>query len=700
MISSLSDLRSYIQSVDLYQTRTYTYVKSRPVYVIGYSSNTIQILRDRIINAGIRDIGGYIYGNPQHKDLAAYIHAVVAWGDLRAFIRSNIRSYVDLMSFIRSQTTGYEDLGAAIKNWYKDYRNLAAVLNGFYELAAERNLPAYLNTVLPVDLQAIVNIISITNLPATIVGEWLHSYYDINALFLHIRQHSYVNLSATLYGSQEVNLSGLINVFQYRNLQASLIGGHFKMPKDLPALIGTIPYKLLTANIHGWDELNLPAYLKGVYGDTDIQAFINAVMPVDLHASIGGFIGIGVYKDLKAYLESYNYINLNAFISVISPVDLGALLNAVGVYKDLAAIIYPRVVYLRKFLSVPLMEYKDMHAIINTSCFASDYRDMAAYLHVFYKKDLRAVIFGGTPLNDNIVNLGAVINTAKYIVEDTYKLTFTPNTYFTKHTLNFSTNPSIFRIDTFRLIGGSYNSVDLSAFIVGEYIKVDLPATLTVDTMYNYNELAPNKNPKEHDIYMDMEGNKVVWSREIELSFDDGNEDAPFEYWYFGGDNKVYKKDRSRYWKLKAESYFTSDDDTKYKVRRKDLYNMSRFGTMDEAVRSLIEKVGYFSRADLNAVITVAMPPHRDLKASILSVPSVAYRIRDIRSHVLVNYTSISDLSGLLVVNQFSGTQDLTADISAIPYYVPPDGDNIEFNFTNGGYAPPDYDNIDYEFNL
>ena len=51
-----ADMKSTIEVLSKYCTSTYTYIKEKRTYVIGYSDNSIQILKEKIIYGGIRDL--------------------------------------------------------------------------------------------------------------------------------------------------------------------------------------------------------------------------------------------------------------------------------------------------------------------------------------------------------------------------------------------------------------------------------------------------------------------------------------------------------------------------------------------------------------------------------------------------------------------------------------------------------------------
>jgi len=376
-------------------------------------------------------------------------------------------------------------------------------------------------------------------------------------------------------------------------------------------------------------EKNLSASLVGGYGPYDIQAFINAIPFKTLSAYIKGFKGIQIPSNLGAGVESYYATDLGATIDLTLPINLSAYLNAVGQSVNLSASIIPKVIYLKRAINVALLEHKDLKALVNFMCFASEYKNLAGYLKAIYKLDLKGYIIGWYGnMADNVIDLKCYINTAAYDVEDVVDIRFVSSSTQDRYSifkLKFGLLDKYMVFDTLRIIYGSYYALDLSATIYGMFTSSDLGASLTPIFDYNYSELPPWIKPKTHEIVINLTRFEEQWQRTVELMFETYGDDA-FRYFYVGGENRIYRVDRSRHWVVWAKSYKEVSDSMieRRDVRHKYLFRMSDYKNIDEAIRDLIDRVSSYRRAHLGAYINGVLPPHLDLSARI--TPDVVYR--------------------------------------------------------------------------
>ncbi|MHA1355734.1 MAG: hypothetical protein ACTSR1_11230, partial [Candidatus Heimdallarchaeota archaeon] len=101
--SSIADLQAAINVL------SQDYLKECPTQVIGYGTHGIQILKLPCIYGGIRNIGGYVYGNPPNVDLHATIISVSNWSDLSAYVKSTIQAHKNLGARVKIFEVGYKD---------------------------------------------------------------------------------------------------------------------------------------------------------------------------------------------------------------------------------------------------------------------------------------------------------------------------------------------------------------------------------------------------------------------------------------------------------------------------------------------------------------------------------------------------------------------------------------------------------------
>lgn len=678
--SAFANLQAAINVMGVYQDTTYTYLKACPKIVVGYTAHGIQVLQLPCVYGGIRDLGALLTPAPPHVDLPAYIVVLENYFDLGAYLKSNIRDTLDLPA--STYAIPGIDLPGLIHGW--DTKDLGGSLYGW----AIKNLMASLGAHPPADLEAILNVIEIRDLPASLTGTLFRGQKDLGAEFYKIWLRGYKDLAASMHGWQEVDLPASIYRVFFRDLPAVVRGSFLR---NLAASVYGIPPFDLPAFLHGFDERFLPASLNGVYGPYDIQAYLNAISPKDLPASIWGYGGIQVPFDLRAIVSSWYRYDLPASIGSVTPVDLSAYLVTSGQSLDLPASIIPKVMWLKKVLKVSLMEHSDLKALVNFQCFSSTYSDLPGYLYTIYKLDLRGYIIGWIGNTaDNIKDLGAYINAGAINVQDIYTVRLVPEPEkYTQFKLTFSVLDKYKTYDTLRMIFSSYYGADLPASINGTLKYLDLAATLTPNIQPNYTELPPFINPKTHEVVIDFNQRwQENWRRFVEIMFNRGGAE-PYHYFYVSGENKVYKIDRSRHWTIWVKSYLRDEETMidRHKVRKKYIFKLDQYSTFDEALRGVVDRAVLPRQKDLEARISGVIGLHRDLNAIL--VP----RIRHTWSKNLGAYLNV------LVFPIYSDSRDLGASLS-VSGYTAPLGDTIIFNYlsSESGYISPTSSGVEFDW--
>lgn len=639
--SAFANLQAAINVMGVYQDTTYTYLKECPKIVVGYTSHGVQILQLPCVYGGIRDLGASLFRLPPNVDLPAYIFALTDYKNLEAYLKPNIREYLDISSYVYgippSDLLGYihgfdtRDLGGSLYGWA--LKNLGSIIGGH----------------LPANITAILNVIEIRNLPANIEGVWWKGEKDLGAEFYKIWNRGNISLSSILHGWQEFDLPASIYRVFFTDLPAIILGSFLK---NLSAYIYSIAPVDLSASLHGFDERFLTAVINGVYGPYDLRAYLNAIDPVNLPASIIGWSGYQVPFDLRAYLDGYGPSDLGAIINPLGPSDLAAYLVADGQAADLMASIIPKTIRLKRAIQVALLEHLDLKGLINFQCFSSTYSDLIASLYTIYKQDLGGIIWGWQS-EDGYGDLGAYINAGEYLVQDKIAISLFASDYL-KHSrlkIGFSTydNSGYYTFDKLPIFTTSYYTQDLNAIVSGILRSEDLNASINVLYQPNYSELPPKVKPKRHVTVIDFDEDwHENWRRYVELSFDKGDK-YPYHYFYVSGAGQIYKVDRSRHWSLDAKSYIKDEDNMieRRAIRNKSLSKLSSYANMDSAIRDLIDRAAIPRRVNLGAYISSIPPVHSDLAASLR--PDVKYTwVKHLTSNIY-GYGSVSVDIGALI---------------------------------------------------
>lgn len=611
--TSTAELQAGIEVMQTYKDSTYTFLKECRTIVTGYSAHGIQTLKLPCLYGGIRDIEASLTGTLTSFDLSAYISVAVYILDLKAFSRTAFRETKDIISFTRSNLRSTKDLSGGLIKIFQEYK-------------VPRNISAYLNTIQPRDLQGFLNVIEIRNISAYIEGVWWKGQSDISTEFGKFFFRKTRTLTSYIHGWQTFDLGSSIVAFWIKDLQVELNAGRFKIPEDIPAFLNTVQPVDILATLQGYDKKDLYSFITTtLYGPNDLQSFISTIEPKNLSATIGGFFGVNITKSLLAYIIGSRTSDLGAIIDLIQPKNLAAYINSIGYFLDLPADIVPRTINIKRVISIPLMEHKDLKAVVNFNCQFSSYRDLSAYVYAFMKKDLKANIIGwytgGTA--DTIRDLAAYINLADYKVIDTINIKGSAHmTHHVTHNISGGYKKSYKVFDTYNIIGG--NAVaNLTTYINGIFNSVNLSAEITPEYLPSFTTVPSWVNPKHREVIINLRRFEERWRRFIDLMFQT-NDTTPYKYFYVSGEKKAYKIDKNRTWTILLTGYDVVEDNLidRANIRKKLIFNLANYATVDEAIRDVMNRLSEYRQRDLNATISGLLSPRFDL-AAIVKVKSI-----------------------------------------------------------------------------
>jgi len=521
-------------------------------------------------------------------------------------------------------------------------------LSAYLRVTWKKELPAYVNILMSdslsasiggetaPDLPAYLKVWPMKQLPTSIYG-W--GQLDLSAYIYSIQQgnlpavigvESPVNLGVILRAwAREVpkDLGAYIRGFGYKDLQGVIRATYLK---DLPAYLYSIKPRDISASIYGYGLVDLSVYLNGVYGPYDLRASINITNNYkDLSAYLDPNTGVRKPYDLSAYIKGWNAGNLGAYIYATACVNLSAYLNVQGLIRDLSASIYPKTIRLTSVISVITMEHLDLSAVVNPSCIWSEPKDLAAYLRCVYKSDLGATLIG-KKYDTGTANLYATVGHA-----DTYS-------FIDKFPINVNITAKSYRfVDKFPIYFRFFKDTrTLAASITGTYLYEDMPASIS-GVYLDPHHFANVKNKQK--VYKLSASGIAEWFEMVELSFksivksyyyvkiadpykvwEESNAqwvnsnlsqwvESDLDQWVDSNtfswtllEDIVWKADRLDKWILDISSYIPMNIKlgTKRKFHKlKYMYDLTRFSSIDEAVRYAIDFVTDYPEVDFPAYI-------------------------------------------------------------------------------------------------
>lgn len=489
----------------------------------------------------------------------------------------------------------YKDLPASIHGLI--YRDVAAYLKAFtYE-----GLPGEIYPIQPEDLPGYLKVWPMDHLSSIIRG-WQKAdlqvfidWNDMRQLSAYIGMHPPKDLTALIKGwvrEATLDLSGWIRAYQYEGLPGYIRGTYIQ---DFPAYIFCIDPGALQGIIHGWQEADLPANIYGRYGPNDLQAYINVVgEPRDIAGYLKAMRGVEIPADLNAYVNPATILmqqeNLYSYLAAHAPGNLPASLTVDGAARGLPAFIYPKMIYMTTALSVSTMEHSNMGAVINFVCRSSGYKNLGATIDFSYLANLVSTITGkAIPVNQT--DLAATVGyAANYVHMD-------------KIPVSLAVGSGYQIEDKIQILLNIYKQKALlNAAITGTYMYNDMGATITSTWLEEYEF----DNVKSRELVYDLNhAREINWYEIVEMYF----KSIVPDYFYTEGEGKVYKTDRTDRWVLELASFVP--EDVVLNIRRKlhrsrEIYDLTKFSNMDEAIRHTINYVTSYDYGNLSSVINAS----------------------------------------------------------------------------------------------
>ena len=656
-----ADLEASLEVWPLFQDSTYTYVKSCRQVVVGYSDTGVQVLELPCLFGGIRDLG-------------AFITTGKLW----------YSSYTDLYADIIGDTDIFFDLPAGIKALRHSYADILSVV---------QTIPA-------VDLHAFFNIIETRDITASISGTLFKGNLDLAATFGKVTIKSNKNLNSYITSWHISDLAAMIGAFSTADLQATIFSGYFRVSKNLSAYLACVAPVDLQATLHGYAKADLNAITIVGYQPYDLPSSIRAVRPRDLPAYVYGMKAQDMFFDLPANIQGFSTRDIAAYITSIGSASFLAYIVATGKYLDLLAEIVPKTINIKRIISISLFEHKDLRAVVNYNCLKSSFVDLPAYLYTIKRLDLSAFIigwYGGAA--DNVIDLAAYINAADYVQANYTSITSNvydatpPFVTFGIHSTPKKGSHKV--LDTLMLLGNRSTNI-LRATITGILYSRDISAQITAKPLANFTTVPNWVNPKTLEVVINLDRFGERWRRFVEMMFFT-NSDEDYHFFYVPNENKVYKVNRERTWKVQVLGFSNDPNklNSRIKVKKLFVFNLKNYDTFDQALNDLIDRVATRRHRDLEVSIIATTFPSTDLQANI-KVKRINHWSLSCKATITGILNNFKLLDAYITPKLYKDTNNLTALIVGKAYEAPT-ATNIHFKFDDPTYVSPgSYNNMNW----
>jgi len=253
-------------------------------------------------------------------------------------------------------------------------------------------------------------------------------------------------------------------------------------------------------------------------------------------------------------------------------------------------------------------------------------------------------------------------------------------------------------VDNFYIQKVAYNpilertSISLPTTIIGDYITSDLNVRIRPTVNMSFK----NTRTIKRLIPLKLKDNKEEWRKYVELAF----KNYAYNYYFFTGNQKAYKEVRDEHWIVEVEGYTLEKNIPgvdKSKQIKKFVFNLSRYKSVDEVIRDLINRVTILTNKDISCTINGIVPVHEDLNAII-----VAKKLRKTTRQLKAFVKTVSNSSGSLyaTISSINNKQtfDLSLSIESNSFEFTP-GQNINFDISNSNLVD-ESNKADFNFDL
>jgi len=691
-VPTMSEIKATIVGMELERD----YLKSCEEYVVGFDQDNLQILRHSCVYGGIRDLQAYVLVLSNLRDLAMYIkQGYTGQTDILFGVRGGGSTNEDLPTVIKGAVQSDIDLVISLKRGYSDQVELFNYLKGFYTQQADLlNIVKGRSTGNIVDLLNAIkgSQTTITNIPAYLKTT-VSQTDNLSAIVYKIWQPGTKDIDLILHSWQEVQLQKIVQALHITDLNMLLRSIYIT---NLGAALYAIQPVDITAGLFGWAIHDLNAYIvDGVY-DGDLPFYLNTIPPVNLGALINVMLGINIPVNLPARIINSPFSDLYMGISALLYQDLNAYLISSRDYFDLQFKIYPKYVNVKHHINISFLEHRDLAGVVNFPCFGSAFKDLFFSLVIKNSKDMGAYIYAYD--YSNIKDLSCSINTVDYVTQNTIKVNYfygQRSLPFSNTTLFYEKKEPIYSVNKITLwtntLTRSIN--DLNCYITGDYLIKDLGARIRVSNDLHYNASAV----KERFVTLKLKNNREVFKRYVELTFNS----YVSNYTYFSGNQSAYRNYLDEHWVVRVEGYEllpVGRGFEKAKVRKKYIFNLRDYASIDEAIKDMTNRVTNMRSTDLCAYIDSTYDRVANLSCSLYS-KRIYKSNRIINATIIAKDELLTDLPINIVGLSSDGSMDLDISINGTEY-TPPTAGTVGFSFTGLGDIVPNPISADFIFDI
>ena len=682
----LSDLKAAIVGLQIDSD----YLKSCQEYIIGYDLDNLQIIRTDCVYGGIRDLQNFIDVESNIFNLHAYIkQGFVGQSDVFSIIKALKVSNLNIDGTIKGWSKEYIDLYSYIKQGSFSSENIQMYLNILY--AQQENLRNNIKGYSIGNVVDILNTIRIKYEGVLDIPSYLKTSIqqdeDLSTIVYKILQRELKDLNKVLHGWQELQLQKLIKALHIVELPITLRSTYFN---DLSGLLSVILPVDISAELHSWNVGNLLAYIIESKYDGDLNLNIFGISSEDLNFKIYVKRGLGVIKDLNASLTNLRLYDLGGILKTIQYSNLNVFLNSNRLYSDLAFKIYPKIIYVKHHINVSFLEHLDLAAVVNFPCFSSMYKDLTASLMVKHSKDLKIFMYGYD--YSNIVDLPCSINASIYLSMSTVNLAYFHDPQPTSNiNLRYENKQPYYSFGTINMWTNSFsrNFLNLPVSVYGNYLTQDLPVFIQARSNLHYK----SNNLKERFVALKLKNNVEDFRRHVEVTF---NSYAK-HYTYFSGQQKAYRDVEEDHWVIRVEGselLRVGKGFEKAKVKKKYIFNLKNYNSIDEAIKDMIDRVTTMKFFDLGASIESTNDSVSNLGA-YLNSKRVYKSNRTLRASLKSGNFMSFELPTTLIPVFDKGVLNLYSSI--VPIIT---SGNVDFEFSGAGDSIPNPLDAEFIFDL
>jgi hypothetical protein len=688
----LANISSQVEILQLYYDEPHTVAKECKS-IVSTDGHSIEVnklrceyssiidFRSSIISLrGISNIGSYVTpSSALSSDVLSYINVISLRGNIYSYVKTTIEGNSDIPTHVKPTISSLSDLSSYVNAEFAK-RNMVSSVNIISVSGIVSRINAVLNTS-SADIVSYtksfyrnwngvlseVGLIEVSDVQSTVLTELNKDLCEV-ASYIRTWGSDYSLIHSRIHSFEYIDFKSFINAMSTSDIISHV--NSFSLA-SITSTVFSVKHANIFSTVHGFSFRGIMSVVNLERSSYDIMAMVTINAPSDLKSIVSSFGSIEDSRDVQSYVSSFNVETLPSEVFVGPGADLVSSIILRGKTSDILSIVTPKIVHIKKSFLINLLDSVDLYSVVNTGCVHSMAKDLSTTLYSFDSRDLFSYVFSGDTADHDIMSY---INCDDILVEDCIGIVYIPTKKYSTIHLGINSRQAGITFDAINVVYNQHLTTDFKSAVnsVLNCGSKDIATTLkcTTDKVEHTNYYVDKK-------VIDLSMNKFNWRKEIDIFFSSQIREA----FYFEAEKKVYKKSGNWVIKVIGFSHIKNSGIERGKVRHKYIFDLSKYNTIDAAIRDAIKRVSEFDSNDLRSTVTAVISKHpfNSIQSKVLPI-FLRNSVCGIMSRIKCYGIAVDNIMSYTNVVQFNS--DISSTVMSVPYSPMP-GDSVDFDFSD-----------------